>query len=139
MKKILFLIAIVLISFSCKKSSDTSTDEFSNKLELGTGTSASNSFVLTGVGTTFTAGSLIYFRLESKDDMAGSNVNMKVMRSNGTDFNTFLFVNPQSYGHIMVSSFAITETGNFMVTGILVNGSKTIASVNIVVNAPTGK
>jgi len=42
--------------------------------------------------------------------------------------------NPQSTGHIFLSTFAVEVPGNYKATGILVTGNKTIASVNFVVN-----
>jgi hypothetical protein len=128
---ILFVLAV--ISSGCKKSED-STTEFSNKIELGTGVSTANPFILTGVGTTFASTATIYFRLEAQDDMGGSAVKIQVMRSNGTLYNAWEFPSPQSYGHIMVSSFRIADAGNFTVTGILVNGNKTVASIAVVIN-----
>jgi len=135
MKQILFILILAAISFGCKKSSsDSSTSEFSNNIQLGTGVNSANPFILTGVGTTFLAETAIYFRLESQDDMAGSAVKIQVNRSNGSLYNSFNYTNPQSYGHIMVSSFTISELGSFTVTGILVNGNKSIAGINITVN-----
>lgn len=134
MKNVIFIVLVLLSTLSgCKKSEDT-TSEFTNKIELGTGTDPSNSFNLTGVGTTFSSTANIYFRLESQDDMGGSTVKIQVMRSNGTLYNAWDYPNPQSYGHIMISAFKIAETGNFTVSGILVNGSKTVASIAVVIN-----
>jgi hypothetical protein len=134
MKNVIFILfTLSVISSGCKKSED-STSEYTNKIELGTGLDPSNSFILTGVGTTFTSTATIYFRLESQDDMAGSKVKIQVMNSNGTLYNDWEYPNPQSYGHIMVSSFRISETGNYTVSGILVTGNKTIASISVVIN-----
>jgi hypothetical protein len=134
MKNVIIVMLMLLSVFSACKKSEDSTSEFSNKIELGTGTDPSNPFILTGVGTTFASTANIYFRLESQDDMGGSKVKIQVNRANGSLYNAWEFPNGQSYGHIMVSSFRIAETGNFIVTGILVTGSKTIASIAVVIN-----
>ena len=138
MKKFAFfliLFGVCLLWQDCtKKESSDSTSEFTNKIELGTGIDPSNYFNLTGIGTTFSSTANIYFRLESKDDMGGSAVKIQVMRSNGILYNAWDYPNPQSYGHILISAFKIAEAGNFTVTGILVNGSKTIASIAVVIN-----
>jgi hypothetical protein len=91
-------------------------------------------FTILNEGTTFTrpgANVTIYFRLESAADMGGSNVTILVeTNSSGTwsNYNSFTFTNPQSYGHIFLSSFSIPDAGSFRATGILVTGSATIAS-----------
>lgn len=98
-------------------------------------------FVLIGESTNFTMiGSSInlYFRLESKDDMAGSSVQTKIEKSTSSGYShqqTFTFENPQSYGHIMLSSFSHSfGKGEFRASGILVNGNKFVASINYSVN-----
>jgi len=136
MKKILFITFLISLSgilSSCKKSSTTDTSSgFSNSLQLGTGMNASN-FTLTGTGTPFYAGQTIYFRIESSDDMPGSSVKIHIdTNNNGTyiAFKDFTFPNPQNTGHLLISSFTINSPGTFKATGILVNGNKTIGSVN---------
>ena len=134
MKKIFLLLLVVLAMTSCsKKSEDTSTSSFSNKLELGTGLNPSNLFQLTGVGTTFTLSGSIYFRLESADDMGSSAVRIQIDKQDGTAVATYDYPSIQSYGHIYLSAFSVELPGNYKATGILVNGNKTIASVNFVV------
>jgi hypothetical protein len=91
-------------------------------------------FTLINEGTAFTrlgANVTIYFRLESAIDMGGSNVTIKVEKeSSGTwsDYNSFTFTNPQSYGHILLSAFSMPDAGSFRATGILATGSVTVAS-----------
>jgi hypothetical protein len=133
MKKIFFLLLITLAVISCSKKSDSTSNEFSNKLTLGTGFT-SNYMDLVGVGTSFTASTAIYFRLESAVDIGGSNVRIKIDKQDGTAFNSFDYVNPQSYGHILLSSFVINTPGSYKATGILVTGLKTVASINFTVN-----
>jgi len=135
MKKIFFLLLITLAVVSCSKKSDsTSSSGFSNKLTLGTGLNSSNLFELTGVGTSFTASTTIYFRLESAEDMGGSAVRLKINEQDGTPIFTQDYPNPQSYGHILLSNFTITRAGSYVATGILVTGLKTVASINFTVN-----
>jgi len=132
MKKLFFLLFIALSFVSCSKKSDTSS-EFSNKITLGTGFT-SNYMDLVGVGTSFTVSTSIYFRLESADDMGGSTVRIKIDKQDGTAFNSIDYPSPQSYGHIMLSSFVINTPGSYKATGILVTGMKTVASINFTVN-----
>ena len=131
MKKFSFLLIIILFLFGCSKKSDNSS-AYSNSLQLGTGMNAAT-FQLIGVGTSFAAESTIYFRLESSDDMEGSEVKIQIDKQDGTPFNTFTFSNPQSYGHIFMSSFSIGDPGNYKATGILTKGTKTIASTNFTI------
>lgn len=140
MKKILLLLLLSLFLYSsdCKKDESPSSSEFSNKLALGTGM---NGFNLNGEATSFTMiGSSItlYFRLESKDDMAGSNVQIKIEKSTTSGYShqqTFTFEATQSYGHIMLSGFSHTfGKGEFRASGILANGNKFVASINYNVN-----
>lgn len=135
MKKIFFLLLITLAIVSCSKKSDsTSSTVFTNNLTLGTGLNPSNLFELTGVNTSFTASTTIYFRLESADDMAGSAVRLKMDQQDGTPIFSQDYPNPQSYGHIFLSNFTITRAGSYTATGILVNGLKTVATINFTVN-----
>ncbi len=120
--------------FSLKKKSDSTSNEFSNKLTLGTGLNPNNLFELTGAGTSFTASTAIYFRLESADDMAGSAVRLKIDQQDGTPISSQDYPSLQSYGHIYLSNFTITRTGSYTATGILVTGLKTVASINFTVN-----
>jgi hypothetical protein len=123
-----FFFAILLVAMACEKD-DSPSDTFSNSLTLGTGLNPSNLFELTGEGTSFPAGSLVYFRLESKDDMAGSPVRLN-FKSGGTDISNIDYPSLQEYGHIYLSSFTAPVAGNYTATGILTEGNKTIASIN---------
>ena len=127
--------ALLLLCFSgCKKDdASTNADQFTDKLTLGLGLNSSNLFQLTGETTTFTAtpNLMIYWRLESKDDMAGSAVTIKIEKlvsGTYTTVQSIPYPNPQSYGHIMLSSFPMTQTGSFRTTGILTTGTKTVAT-----------
>jgi len=125
------LLAGCIFSVGCNKNPSDSNSGFSNKLTLGTGM---NGFNLVNEGTSFTrigSNVTIYFRLESASDMAGSNVAIYIEKSisgRWSTYNSFLFTNPQSYGHIMLSSFTISDAESFRATGILVTGNTTVAS-----------
>lgn len=132
------LLLLVSILFNgCNEKSTESGDEYSNKLTLGTGLNPANLFQLTGEGANFNKNVPIFFRLESKDDMAGSAVKIKIeVKSNGTygDHKSFDYPNPQSYGHILLSSFTLDAAGSYRATGILTAGNKSIATKEFVVN-----
>ena len=129
MKKVILFILSCLFLVACsKKSSDSTTSEFSNSLTFGTGLNQANLFQLTGTGTTFPKSTPIYFRLESQDDNAGSPVRIIISKGDGTLYTLFDFTNPQSYGHIFLSNFSIPDAGNYTATGILKTGNKIIAT-----------
>ena len=129
------LTAVLLLSLlaGCKKDdASTNSDQFTDNLKLGTGMNASN-FTISGETTSFigTPNSMIYWRLESKDDMAGSVVSIKIEKIvNGTltTAQSFPFQNPQSYGHIMLSAFPWSQAGSYRATGILTATSKVVAT-----------
>jgi len=100
------------------KSSDNSS-EFTNSLTFGTGLGGTG-FDLIGEGTSFslaTTTGTIWFKLESADDMAGRAGRLYI---NSGTYATRDYTNPQSYGHMLLSSFRITDTGTFAVKGYLV-------------------
>jgi hypothetical protein len=71
-------------------------------------------------GTSFSlarTGGTVWFRLESASDMGGRAVRLYV---NGGTYATDDFANPQSYGHLLLSSFRITDLGAFAVKAYLV-------------------
>ena len=121
----------MLAVVGCSDKSTDSSSEFSNSLVLGTGMSG---FAIVGEKTTFSDSTMIYWRLESADDMKGSTVEIQVSKS-GSGVGTFSFPNPQSYGHIMLSGFYHTfGKGSFRATGKLVTGGKTVAFKDYTVN-----
>jgi hypothetical protein len=68
--------------------------------------------------------------------MAGSAVSIKIEKLvNGsyTTAQTFPYTNPQSYGHIMLSTFIWSQTGSFRATGILTANSKAVATREFIV------
>ena len=135
------LTTVLLISLlaGCKKDdSSTNSTQYTDNLKLGTGMSAST-FTITGETSTFvgTPNNMIYWRLESKDDMAGSAVSIKIEKNSGGTYTTagsFPFTNPQSYGHIMMSAFLWSTTGSYRATGILSATNKIVATANFTVN-----
>jgi hypothetical protein len=133
-------VLLLLMSLSgCKKDdASTNADQFTDKLTVGLGLNSTNLFQLVGEGSTFTytPNLAIYWRLESKDDMAGSTVTIKIEKlTNGTyaTVQSIPYPNPQSYGHIMLSTFPITATGSYRATGILATGNKTVATCTFTV------
>jgi hypothetical protein len=96
-----------------------SNSDFKNQLTFGTGLSG-NGFDLAGENTTFSLALLgpasqIYFRLESAEDMAGRAVRLYFDAITNKDF-----TNLQSYGHIFLSAFTITNPGTYTVQAYLV-------------------
>ncbi|MEI6750492.1 MAG: hypothetical protein ACOYMF_01675 [Bacteroidales bacterium] len=126
------LLVIIVIASGCAKKDDSTKDEFSNSLKLGTGMNASN-FTLTGEGTVFQQQSTIYFRLESKDDMAGSPVRITVKNLATSLSENYEYPSLQSYGHIYMSAISAPLPGSYTATGILTTGNKTIAYINFTV------
>jgi hypothetical protein len=120
----------------CDKESNSTSDQFSNKLTLGTGM---NGFTINGETTNFSligGRATIYWRLESAADMAGSAVRIEISRqstSGWTNDNSFNFPSTQNYGHIMLSSFSLANAGNYRATGVLVTGNVTVATKDFTV------
>lgn len=123
----LFLV-LLLMGTACEKD-DSPSDTFSNSLTLGTGLNPSNLFELTGEGTEFIAGSLIYFRLESKADMNGSPVRINI-KEGAAEVIDWDFPSLQESGHIYLSSFVVPIAGHYTATGILTMGNKEVAAIN---------
>ena len=87
---ILSALGVIIMAFAgCSKKSSTSSDTFSDSLVLGTGIGG-NGFDIVGETTTFTGSPLIYWRLESKDDMGGSPVEVQITQS-GTQIAAFSY------------------------------------------------
>jgi hypothetical protein len=143
MRSTLVIVALTLVvaCIGCKKDSTTSTtpDQYTNKLTLGTGMNATN-FTLTGEGTTFTrttGSAMIYYRLESAADFGGAGISIKIEKQSGTSYTlvgTYPYANPQNYGHIIMSAFAVADVGTFRATGLLTASSTTVATATFTVN-----
>jgi hypothetical protein len=112
------LITILLLLNSCEEKS-----EFSDKLTLGTGMSG---FTITGESSTFTQTSgsvVIYYRLESEEDMAGRTAVLDFETSSGSLINTITRPQAQEYGHLQLSSFEwLGSTGTFVMKAYLADG-----------------
>jgi hypothetical protein len=137
---VLFTASLVLLS-SCKKDdspSSSSSDSFTNKLTVGTGMNASN-FTLVGESSTIAkTGSVttIYYRLESAADLGGAGVTIKIEKQVGSSYTTYLsypYSNPQNYGHIIMSAFALTDAGSYRATGMITSTSATIAQTTFTI------
>lgn|SRR5512145_1396010 len=112
------LVSFLLVGVSGCTDKDTS--EFKDQLTFGSALGPTG-FDLINEGTSFslasTDGGTLWFKLESAQDMGGRAVRLYV--NNGT-YATKDYTNPQSYGHMLLSSFRITDTGSFSVKGLLV-------------------
>lgn len=133
-------VCLFLFTSGCKKDeSNPVEDEFSNNLIIGTGVDYSK-FAISGEGTSFTKigpSLTLYWRLESKNDMQGSAVKIKIEKQNAgvyAAYTEFSYNAAQDYGHIMISSFSLTESGSYKATGILVNGTVNVASKEFTIN-----
>lgn len=124
MKKIFFLliVATTISLTSCIEK----TDEFSDQITLGTGVNSTNYFELTGEGSEFQSinqSSIIYFRVESKEDLAGNDILLEFRTLNNGLINSITRENPQDYGHILVSYFDWQwMTGSYKVQAYIIKG-----------------
>ncbi len=124
MKKIIrVIIGITLFTTLVVLNSCDKASEFSNKLTLGTGMSG---FDITGESTTFTQTSgsvMMYYRLESEEDMAGRTAVLDFETASGSLINTITRVQAQDYGHIQLSSFEwLGGSGTFVMKAYLADG-----------------
>jgi len=135
------VLALIAAFTGCKKDDDSTspdTDQYTNKLTLGTGMNATN-FTLTGEGSAFTLSSgsaLIYYRLESAADFGGAGVSIRVEKQSGGSYSTvgtYAYANPQNYGHIIMSAFTVASAGSYRATGLLTASSTTVASTTFTV------
>ena len=127
---------ITLALTGCKDSASDPAPAYTDQLTLGTGLNPSNPFELIGVGTTLLKSEPIWFRLESSADMAGSDVRIVITTNvggNWMDYQSPVFSNPQSYGHIFLSSFIIDDPGSYKARGVLVATGATVASTSFIV------
>lgn len=136
---ILMLSVAIALLVGCKKDEEATApqDQFVDRLTLGTGMSG---FTITGETTTFTrmgSSVMIFWRLESSVDMAGSAVKIRFDRLTGgvpTPFDSATYTNPQSYGHIMLSSYSFGGVaGSYRATGVLQSSGRVVASKDFAV------
>jgi hypothetical protein len=140
-QSVFVLLLLVALTSGCKKddaSTNSSGSTYTNKINIGTGVDYAK-FLIVGETSTFTrigSYATIYWRLESANDMGGSDVNIKIEKLTGTNYVTdtlATFPSTQNYGHIMISNISLQHTGSFKMTGILVNGNVAVASTNFTV------
>jgi hypothetical protein len=128
------LLSLGLVSCGGSKNPTKPTDEFTNALTVGTGMSG---FTLVGETTSFSGAPVqIYYRLESADDLGGSAIEIRVEKKTGGVYQagpTFSFSNPQNYGHLILSSFTLSTTGEYRATGVKLSTGTAIASREFVV------
>ena len=116
MKSLLHALVLGIVSLATLTGCGSSdSQQFTNNLTFGTSIGG-NGFQLVNEGTTFTAPD-IAFKLESADDMAGRAVRLLI--NDGT-YATKDYTPPQDYGHYLLSSFRITDSGTYVVKGYLV-------------------
>lgn len=129
------LLPLALVACGGSKSSTKPADEFTNALTVGTGLSG---FDLVGETTSFSGAPVqIYFRLESTGDLGGSAIEIRVERTVGGVYQAdqiFPFTNPQSYGHLFLSSFMLSTIGEYRATGVSVSTGTAIARREFVVH-----
>jgi hypothetical protein len=112
---------ILLLGVSALGACSGGSSDYKNSLTFGTGLGGTG-FDLIGESTTFSVAAMgstgqIYFKLESAADMAGRAVRLYI---NSGTYAQKDYITPQSYGHILLSSFRITDVGAFTVEGDLV-------------------
>ena len=110
-------------------------DSFSNSLRFGTGVAAPDYFTLVGESSSFSLAALgdspVWFRLESAED-----INKRFVRLYFDDITNKDFTPPQDYGHIMLSSFSVSNPGTFQVKGFYVKTVIDIGEETFVASAP---
>lgn len=131
--KFIILTGLLIISFSCKKST---TDTFTDKLTFGTSANY-NDFTLNGEGSTFSIspGNVTY-RLESSEDFNGNGVKF-VIKKDGITYSTEIFTtNPKPTGHIFITTLNYGLKGSYSVTAYIqkTGGDKTVASGSFQMN-----
>ena len=111
-------------------------ESFSNSLRFGTGLGG-NGFDLVGEAKTFSLAKLdgkpLYFRLESVEDIDGRFVRLYFDDLTNKDFTAV-----QEYGHITLSSFAVTNAGTYDVKGFYVQTVIDIGKETLVASATLG-
>ena len=136
----LVIVAAALMSLSaCKKDDPASAvDQYTNKLTVGSGMNASN-FTLIGEGSALARTgpvTTVYYRLESAADFAGAGITIKVEKQTGSTYTavaSYPYSNPQAYGHIIMSAFAVVETGTYRATGMITATSAVVATTEFIV------
>jgi hypothetical protein len=131
--KFTVLAGLLLIGFSCKKST---SDIFTDKLTFGTSANYTN-FTLNGEGSTFSVspGNVTY-RLESSEDFNGNGVKF-VVKKDGITYSTEIFTaNPKPTGHIFITTLNYGLKGSYSVTAYIqkTGGDKTVASASFQMN-----
>lgn len=109
-------------------------DSFSNKLTFGTGITGTG-FTLTGEASSFSLAALggqpVWFRLESAED-----INKRFVRLYFDDITNKDFTAVQDYGHIVLSSFPVSNAGTFQVKGYYVETVIDIGDETLIASAP---
>ncbi|MBI5838150.1 MAG: hypothetical protein HZB25_13005 [Candidatus Eisenbacteria bacterium] len=131
------ILSLLMLLAGCDDATNPSNDTFTDKLTLGTGMSGFN---ITGETTAFhiaAASVTIYWRLESNLDIGGSQVRIRMESISGgvyTPVDSASYGNPQTYGHIMVSSYPWTRTGAFRAVGIIQSTGRVVGTKEFAVH-----
>ncbi|NWF50967.1 MAG: hypothetical protein HXY49_10545 [Ignavibacteriaceae bacterium] len=140
MKSLLIIIlSLIVLSTGCgiEDNPTGNNNQFIDRLTLGKGLGG-NGFQLVEETTTFSDSSApIFFKLESKADFEGAPISLRIEKKiNGvySFLKDFGYNNPQSNGHVFLSSFTLNERGEFKAIGINSYTSIRIASIEFVIN-----
>ncbi|MDP2983836.1 MAG: hypothetical protein Q8O92_10965 [Candidatus Latescibacter sp.] len=127
----IFCIILFLIS-ACSSDKTTSSIIYTDSLVLGIGISGWN---IVGESSTFInnpaeSGITIYYRIESKDDLKGSNLEFDIYRNTSSGFeliHIIPIINTYYTAHILVGSFIHTwGAGSFKASIRLINTNQVI-------------
>lgn len=136
MRRVMWLFVLVLSLGSCTEGSNKSDagdagSGFSDKLTFGTGLD-STFFNLVGVSDTFSVATMptagIAFRLETAADFDSRFVRLYIYMGSGSGGAPYWqrdYQPGQTYGHILLSSFRITDPGTYEVRAYLVTSGGT--------------
>jgi hypothetical protein len=121
LRTVFFFLVLVCVPFLGACGDGGNNSNYKDSLTFGTGIGGTG-FDLVGESTSFSVALLgssgqIWFKLGSAADMDGRAV--RLYFNDGT-YQQKDYTNPQSYGHYLLSSFRITDTGTFRVKAYLV-------------------
>jgi hypothetical protein len=130
---LLLLLGVGLFGVACGGGGDS----FKDSLTFGTAIGGTG-FDLVGESNTFslaTDGPDIWFRLESAQDIKDRFVRLYIY-SGSYPYAQKDYIPPQNYGHILLSSFRVTDAGSYTVKSYLVETILDIGKENHVIDAP---
>ena len=137
LRAVLFCTGVFFIA-SCS-SDNTTSAVYTDSLILGTGNVG---WTITGETTTFinnpnTVGITIYYRVETENDMKGSNINLEIEKNSETGFEQVHIVyltNPSKSGHVVVGSYLhVLGVGTYRAKARLLATNQVVAMKDYVV------